>query len=59
MKTRQERDPQQEAQYVYSILCECGRSYIGVTGRPLLWQGPEAIYIKLQTRPLVREVATK
>jgi hypothetical protein len=32
MKTR---DPQQTAQCVYSIPCECGRSYIGETGRPL------------------------
>jgi hypothetical protein len=31
MKTRPERDPQQTAQCV----CECGRSYIGETGRPL------------------------
>jgi hypothetical protein len=29
MKTRLERGPQQMAQCVYSILCECGRSYIG------------------------------
>jgi predicted GIY-YIG superfamily endonuclease len=35
MKTRQERNPQQRAQCVYSILCECGRSYNGETGRPL------------------------
>jgi predicted GIY-YIG superfamily endonuclease len=35
MKTRKERDPQQAAQCVYSIPCECGRSYIGETGRPL------------------------
>ncbi|PNF31038.1 hypothetical protein B7P43_G17855, partial [Cryptotermes secundus] len=35
MKTRPKRDPQQTAQYVYSIPCECGRSYIGETGRPL------------------------
>ncbi|PNF42699.1 hypothetical protein B7P43_G14177 [Cryptotermes secundus] len=35
MKTRPKRDPQQMAQCVYSILCECGRSYIGKTGRPL------------------------
>jgi hypothetical protein len=32
MKTRPERDPQQK---VYSIPCECGRSYIGETGRTL------------------------
>jgi predicted GIY-YIG superfamily endonuclease len=31
-----ERDPQQTAQCVYSIPCECGRSYIGETGRPLV-----------------------
>jgi hypothetical protein len=36
MKTRLERDPQQTAQCVYSIPWECGRSYIGETGRP--WQ---------------------
>jgi hypothetical protein len=35
MKTRPERDPQQMAQYIYSIPCECGRSLIGETGRPL------------------------
>jgi hypothetical protein len=35
MKTRRDRDLQQTAQCVYSILCECGRSYIGETGRPL------------------------
>jgi hypothetical protein len=35
MKTRLERDPQQTAQSIYSIPCECGRSYIGEKGRPL------------------------
>jgi predicted GIY-YIG superfamily endonuclease len=35
MKTRPERDPLQMAQWIYSIPCECGRSYIGETGRPL------------------------
>jgi predicted GIY-YIG superfamily endonuclease len=35
MKTRPERDLQQTARCVYSIPCECGRSYIGETGRPL------------------------
>jgi hypothetical protein len=35
MKTRLERDPQHTAQYVSSIPCECGRSYIGETGRPV------------------------
>jgi hypothetical protein len=34
-KTRPERDPQQTAQYVCSIPCECDRSYIGETSRPL------------------------
>jgi hypothetical protein len=34
-KTRPERDPQQKAQCIYRIPCECGRSYIGETGRPL------------------------
>jgi hypothetical protein len=38
MKTRQERDPLQTAQCIYSIPCECGRSYIGETGRPLAVQ---------------------
>jgi hypothetical protein len=33
MKTRPERDPQQTAQCIYSIPCECGRSYISGTGR--------------------------
>jgi hypothetical protein len=38
MKSMPERDPQQTAQYIYSIPCECGRSYIGERGRPLiLW----------------------
>jgi hypothetical protein len=35
MKTRLKRDPQQTAQCMYSIPCECGRSCIGETGRPL------------------------
>jgi hypothetical protein len=35
MKTRLERDPLQTAQRIYSIPCECGRSCIGETGRPL------------------------
>jgi hypothetical protein len=35
MKTRPERDPQQTAQCIYSIPCECGRRYIGETDRPL------------------------
>jgi hypothetical protein len=38
MRTRPERDPQQTAQCVYSIPCECGRSYIGETGRLLAVQ---------------------
>jgi hypothetical protein len=36
MKTRPERDPQHAAQCVYSIPCECDRSYIGETARPLV-----------------------
>jgi hypothetical protein len=28
-------DPQQTAHCIYSIPCECGRSYIGEIGRPL------------------------
>jgi hypothetical protein len=35
MKTRRERDPLQTAQCIYSIPCECGRSYIGEIGRLL------------------------
>jgi hypothetical protein len=35
MKTRPERDLLQTAQCIYIIPCECGRSYIGETGRPL------------------------
>jgi hypothetical protein len=35
MKTRPERDPLQTAQCIYSHPYECGRSYIGETGRPL------------------------
>jgi hypothetical protein len=30
-----ERDLQRTAQCIYSIPCECVRSYIGETGRPL------------------------
>jgi hypothetical protein len=33
MKTGPEKDPQQTAQCIYSIPCECGRSYTGETGR--------------------------
>jgi hypothetical protein len=36
MRTRPQRDPQQTAQCVYSVPCECGRSYMGETGRPLV-----------------------
>jgi hypothetical protein len=35
MRTRPERDLQQMAQCAYSIPCECDRSHIGETGRPL------------------------
>jgi predicted GIY-YIG superfamily endonuclease len=35
MKTRPEGSPLQTAQCIYSIPCECGRSYIGETGRSL------------------------
>jgi hypothetical protein len=35
MMTRPGGGPQQTAQCVYSIPCECGRNYIGETGRPL------------------------
>jgi hypothetical protein len=35
MKTRPGRDPQQAAQCVYIIPCECGKDYIGETGRLL------------------------
>jgi hypothetical protein len=38
MKTKSERDALQTAQFIYSIPCECGRSYIGETGRPLAVQ---------------------
>jgi hypothetical protein len=34
MKTGPVRDAQQKKQCVYSILCECGRCYIGETSRP-------------------------
>jgi hypothetical protein len=38
MKTWLETDPQWTAEFVHSIPCECGKSYIGQTGRPLaLW----------------------
>jgi hypothetical protein len=35
MMNKLERDPQQMTQYIYSIVYECGRSYMGKTGRPL------------------------
>jgi hypothetical protein len=35
VRTRPKRDPQQTAHCVCSIPCECGRCYIGETGRPL------------------------
>jgi hypothetical protein len=35
MKTRPERDPQQTAPCIFSSPCECGRSYIVETDRPL------------------------
>jgi predicted GIY-YIG superfamily endonuclease len=35
MRTRQERDPLQVAQSIYSVSCECVRNYIGEIGRPL------------------------
>jgi hypothetical protein len=38
MQTRPERDLQQTAQCIYSIPCECGRSYIDETGRLLAVQ---------------------
>jgi hypothetical protein len=38
MKTSPERDAQQMAQCVYTIPCECGKSYIGEIGRPLAMQ---------------------
>jgi hypothetical protein len=38
MKTSPEIDPQEMAQCIYSIPCECGISYIGETGRPLAMQ---------------------
>jgi hypothetical protein len=35
---KSEKNMQQMGQYVYSIPCECGRSYIGEIGRPLaMW----------------------
>jgi hypothetical protein len=38
LKARPERDPQQMAQCVCNILCDCDRSYIGKTGRPIAVQ---------------------
>jgi hypothetical protein len=38
MKARLEQDPQQTAQYNYSIPCECVRSCTGETERPLAVQ---------------------
>jgi hypothetical protein len=38
MITRPERDLQQTAQCIHSIPCECGRSCVGETSRPLaMW----------------------
>jgi hypothetical protein len=44
MNTRSERDRQQTAECVYSIPCECGRSYYGEKGRPLVVRLPEHRY---------------
>jgi hypothetical protein len=44
MKTRLERDPQQTAQCIYNIRCECGKSYIGDKGRPLAMRLHEHIH---------------
>jgi hypothetical protein len=35
MRTRPMSDPQLTAQCIYNIPCECGRSCVGETGRPL------------------------
>jgi hypothetical protein len=35
MRTRPMSDPQLTAHRIYSIPCECGRSYVGETGRSL------------------------
>jgi hypothetical protein len=35
MRTRPMSDPQLTAHCIYNIPCECGRSYVGETGRPL------------------------
>jgi hypothetical protein len=35
MRTRPMSDPQLTAQCIYKIPCECGRIYVGETGRPL------------------------
>jgi predicted GIY-YIG superfamily endonuclease len=35
MRTRPTSDPQLTAHCIYNIPCECGRSYVGETGRPL------------------------
>jgi hypothetical protein len=35
MKSRLERDPQQMAQCIYNIPFDCGKNYIGKTGRSL------------------------
>jgi hypothetical protein len=44
METRLERDRQQTAQCVYSIPCECGRSYIAETGTPLAMRHREHMH---------------
>jgi hypothetical protein len=38
MKTRLEGNSQQIVRCIYNSPCECGRSYIGKTGRPLAVQ---------------------
>jgi hypothetical protein len=53
MRTRPQRDPQQTAQCVYSIPCECGRSYMGETGRPV------AVLLSEHRRNLKEDLAEK
>jgi predicted GIY-YIG superfamily endonuclease len=41
VRTRPKSDPQQMANCVYTIPCECDKNYIGETGRPLVVRIPE------------------
>jgi hypothetical protein len=58
MKTNPERNPLQAAQCTYSIPCECARSYVGETGRPLAVRHRERRH-NLQHDPLQKSKLTE